>query len=199
MDATGDEFLTHTAWPSNQDGAAAWPELGDHLEQVLGCGALGNQPNHRWNRACRGLGRARCRHLFRQACSPLMQCPIQPPLNQFELEGLLDVINRTEPHRFHRRIDRAVRRDDDDRHVRRGRPRRAQHIHPRTAGHLKIRHDCVEGRLLQQGHGLVTVGGSRHLIPPLLKRSGEEVTDAGLIVDNEQSTGWGHAGLPTGV
>jgi hypothetical protein len=54
------------------------------------------------------------------------------------IEGLLDEVERAVAHRVHGALDRAVRADEDHRHVRRPRLDLCQHLKPIHLWHLEV-------------------------------------------------------------
>src|SRR5205085_4191222 len=103
----------------------------------------------------------------------------------FEREGLLDEVVRAQPRGLHRRLDRAVAGDHDDRRLRTHAPELGQGLEAIHPGHPDVEEDDV-GRLVgDEAHGRFAGAGRAHAIALVLQHRAQRALNGRLVVDDE--------------
>ncbi len=104
-----------------------------------------------------------------------------------DLEGLLQVVERAQLHRFDRALDRRVRRHHHDLRTLggAGRVQLANEIQPRELGHQVVDDQQVEHALRQQPLRLPRARGRMHFVPVLAQRLRQGAQDLRFVVDQE--------------
>ena len=99
-------------------------------------------------------------------------------------------------HRFHRRIERGVAGDHDDRRVGGVDPHAAQHIHAVEAGHLEIGEHEIEAALRQFGECILAILAGHDVMTFALQDMREIGQGDGFVIDEQDAGSRIHAESP---
>jgi hypothetical protein len=104
-------------------------------------------------------------------------------------ERLLDEVERPEPRRAHRGLDRAVPTHHDDGQLGPARPRLLEHRHAVATGHRDVEQHQIEllGVAAQRRQRGVAGGGRRDVVAFVGQQARERTADRFLVVDDQDA------------
>ncbi len=147
--------------------------------------AAGDRPLRDAARGCQrrsGDGRTR-------AAAIVAEHPVDGLQERIELEGLLEKVGGAEADRVHRRLDRPVPRDHDDRDARHLLAHALHQLDAVHLGHPDV-HDGEPGhRVVERGERRPAVLGLEHLVPLVDEHIAQGLADVRLVVDHQDRLG----------
>ncbi len=102
-----------------------------------------------------------------------------------DLERLSNVVERPELHRLERGLDGGEAGDHDDEGSRPTLTGLAKELHPALAGHLEVREDEVELRLLERPDGFQDRRDGPDLMVVVAEEIAELLPEGGIVIDNQ--------------
>ena len=105
------------------------------------------------------------------------------------VERLGDVVKRARLQRFHRVVDRAMRRDDDHRQVWLQQERASQQLEPVEPRHAQVGDEHIDVLILEYAQRRFPISDRMHLVAIATELRSEHTTQVRLVVDDQDLTG----------
>ena len=189
MQRLGDQLLAGAALAGDQHRRRRVGDPLDHREHAVHLGRVADQPEPAADvvggRVQPGLGRG-------AVGRGLAHRLVDDRADLLLLERLLDVVEGAGLDRLDGVADRAVGGHHDDRHVRVGPHRGAQHLHAVEPRHPQVGDHDVDA--VERGHRLGAVGGQHHVVAVALEDGGEDAPQVRFVVGHQDADGLGHVG-----
>ena len=120
--------------------------------------------------------------------------PFDRQQHGFRLERLGDVVEGAYAHGFDGRVDAPERGHQDDRRLGSDLTQLAHELDAGLAGHLDVAEHCVELDLARHVEGFGCTGRVAHGEALLAEERVEHLPHRGVVIDDHESTGFGHHG-----